>query len=425
MVDKKQYPMPLGVNTAVLNKKLPSDVIEEFGLLVPDEYYVIVFEKDHSYGPLKMDSAGGQINYLGGWLYYWSRCCFTAEDNAILEQIIYQIDWTKVIFPFFSRIATDVGFNGIEWWGIPTNLLKGAVYYVAVIYLLLNDYSALVKLGAQSSLVMQLKQRIPTIEQNYIDRMAAVYKDTYLTEAYASDWDKMWMAYFGFRFREPPPPPPPPPSLPDSRPSRPINYKEPLVNMGSGIGVKGHFAFVSYVDPPHESLFENLYPNIFITNVFRGVKSISDVAFWKIDGVWRVLDGQNEIIINGWRWNGVYLWQSRQLLLIHDVVVRLKGMWVYCDEAFYKLFNYLKDTSTTTQYRVFSGFYGSDIQALRARVSLDANKVMVVRNQEKFSFVDVTSFTLLGSTPGVLFGNLRLLKLSANDVFVVSNVSDP
>jgi hypothetical protein len=414
MIDTDVLPMPLGVRTALVEVELSEFDIEELKLSVPDRYYVLNFERAHSYGPIRMDSNDDGSNYYVGWSSYASRIRLD-RDNFLLAQIAQQINWELVVCPMFA--ATGIIFYGRR---ICRHLecFEETFYGATIAYLALNDPSALVELGAQPGLVNSLRASIPRLEQDYISSMAEEYKNRLIREETASDWDKMWMAYFGFEFYVPPPPPPPPKSLAEQiNENRDVIYKEPLVRMGSGVGVKGHFAYVSYVDSPNESVFKSSRPNIYITNVFYGVKSISDVAFWRITGVWRFLENQNEVIIDGWRWNGVYLWQSRHLQLIHDAVVRLKGMWVYCDEAFYKLFNYFKDQSTSVQYRVFSGFYGSDIQSLRMRTYLDQHKRMVVTNHKRFAFVDVSTFTLSGSTPGVLFGDLRLLKLSANDVF--------
>lgn len=409
MINEGALPMPLGVRTALVEVELSESDVEELKLSVPDRYYVLNFERAHSYGPIRMDFNNDGSNYYVGWSSYASRIRLD-RNNFLMVQIAQQINWELIVCPMFA--ATREIFYGKH---ICSYLeCFGETFYGATIaYLALNDPSALVELGAQPGLVNSLRASIPGLEQDYISSMAEEYKNMHILEDQATPWDKMWMAYFGYKFHVPPPPPPPPKSLKE----RTIIYKEPLVRMGSGLGVKGHFAYVSYVDSPNESLYNNYYPNIYITNVFYGIKSISDVAFWQIDDVWLFLEGQNEVIIDGWRWNGVYLWQSRHLLLIHNAVVRLKGMWVYCDEAFYKLFNYFKDLSTSVQYRVISGFYGSDIQSLRMRAYLDQHKRMVVTNQKRFAFVDISTFAVLDSMPSVLFGNLRLLKLSVNDVF--------
>ncbi len=414
MIYADALPMPLGVRTALVEVELSESDIEELKLSVPDRYYVLNFERAHSYGPIRMDFNNDGSNYYVGWSDYASRIRLD-RDNFLMVQIAQQINWELIVCPMFAATREiSYGRHICSY----LDCFEESFYGATIAYLALNDPSALVGLGAQPGLVNSLRASIPRLERDYISSMAEKYKNKLIPEGQASPWDKMWMAYFGFQFYNPPPSPPPPKSLEERiNENRGVIYKEPLVSMGSGLGVKGHFAYVSYVDSPLESLYNSNYPNIYITNVFYGVKSISDVAFWRINDVWRFLEGQNEVIINGWQWNGVYLWQSRHLLLIHNIVVRLKGMWVYCDEAFYKLFNYLKDQSTIVQYRVFSGFYGSDIQSLRMRAYLDQHKRMVVTKHKRFAFVDVSTFTLFGSTPVVLFGNLRLLKLSVNDVF--------
>jgi hypothetical protein len=406
----------LGISSSIIDiDPAHLDAIDTQDLFIPDKFYVINFERPHNYGPITMTIGSAASKYYQAWDDYGKAILYNGDEFSRLSAYVTsQIEWRQVIAPMLSE---SVEYDGRVACSVIRCYSTGFKDTICL-YLLINDPAALVELGANSDDVSKLRSMIPDQEQKYIQRMYNRYKGTYLTEENASDWDKMWMAYFGFEFYVPPPPPPPPKSLAEQiNENRDVIYKEPLVRMGSGVGVKGHFAYVSYVDSPNESVFKSYHPNIYITNVFYGVKSISDVAFWRITGVWRFLENQNEVIIDGWRWNGVYLWQSRHLQLIHDAVVRLKGMWVYCDEAFYKLFNYFKDQSTSVQYRVFSGFYGSDIQSLRMRTYLDQHKRMVVTNHKRFAFVDVSTFTLSGSTPGVLFGDLRLLKLSANDVF--------
>lgn len=413
MIDEDELPMPLGVRTALVEVELSESDIEELKLSVPDRYYVLNFERAHSYGPIRMDFNNDGSNYYVGWSNYASRIGLD-RDNFLMVQIAQQINWGLIVCPMFA--ATREIFYGRHICSY-LECFEETFYGATIAYLALNNPSALVALGVDYNFVLQVRDSLPLLERKYIDSMRAEYANTHITEETASDWEKMWMAYFGFKFYVPPPPPPPPESLEERiNKNKGVIYKEPLVRMGSRLGVLGHFAYVSYVDSPYESLYKNFHPNIYITNVFYGVKATSDVAFWNIDGVWRFAYDQNEVIIDGWQWDGIYLRQPHHLLMIHDEVVRLKGMWVYCDEAFYKLFNYLKELSTVVQDRVFSGFYGSDIQSLRMRTYFDQHKRMVVLIQKRFAFVDVSTFTSSGGTPIILFGNLRMLKLSANDV---------
>ena len=82
---------------------------------------------------------------------------------------------------------------------------------------------------------------LPLLERKYIDSMSAVYANTHITEKTASDWDKMWMAYFGYQFYEPPPPPPPQLEFTESK----IILFPPFIVTPKGLGISGKFAKIT------------------------------------------------------------------------------------------------------------------------------------------------------------------------------------
>ncbi len=356
----------LGISSSIIDiDPAHLDAIDTQDLFIPDKFYVINFEHPHNYGPITMTIGSAASKYYQAWNDYCNAISYNRDEFSRLSgYVTSQIDWRQVIAPMLSesveydgRVACSV----IRCYGID---FVNTVF----LYLLINDPAALVELGANSDDVSKLRSMIPGQEQKYMQRMYDRYKDTYLTEENASDWDKMWMAYFGFQFYNPPALPSEPAT--PSRGSSAIMLLPPFVYTNGGIGVKGSFVRMSVVGSD----------TVAISSTSSGTKPLSEMAKY---------NGDASI------WGGTLFFSNQNHLQV--IGSALSSGWVYCSDAVVRAYKLLK-VGKGDMFGV--NLQSSPVGAVLSRSYLDGQGRMCIRNVNALSLLQLGSVSIQGGFQG-------------------------
>ena len=349
----------LGISSSIIDiDPAHLDAIDTQDLFIPDKFYVINFEHPHNYGPITMTIGSAASKYYQAWNDYCNAIRYNMDEFSRLSgYVTSQIDWRQVIAPMLSESVEYDGLvacSVIRCYGTD---FVGTVF----LYLLINDPAALVELGANSDDVSKLRSMIPDQEQKYIQRMYNRYKHTYLTEEDASDWDKMWMAYFGFQFYNPPALP----STPSSGSSA-IMLLPPFVYTNGGIGVKGSFVRMSVVGSD----------TVAISSTSSGTKPLSEMAKY---------NGDASI------WGGTLFFSNQNHMQV--ISSALSSGWVYCSAAVVQAYKLLKVGK--------GGMFGVNLQsspvgAVLSRSYLDDLGRMRIRNVNALSLLQLGSMSIQG-----------------------------
>lgn len=362
MINEDELPMPLGVRTALLDVKLSE--LEELGVVAPDRYYVLNFERAHSYGPIRMDFDNDGSNYYVGWSGYASGIRLD-RDNFLMVQIAQQINWELIVCPMFAK--TQGVFYG-RYICNYLDCLSETFYGATVAYLSVNDPQALVNLGADYNLVWRLRNSLHSLEQEYINKMAEWYKNRLIPEDQATPWDKMWMAYFGFQFYNPPALPSEPAT--PSRGSSAIMLLPPFVYTNGGIGVKGSFVRMSVVGSD----------TVAISSTSSGTKPLSEMAKYNGDASIR---------------GGTLFFSNQNHMQV--ISSALSSGWVYCSDAVVQAYKLLK-VGKGDMFGV--NLQSSPVGAVLSRSYLDGQGRMCIMNVNALSLLQLGSMSIQGGFQG-------------------------